>query len=149
MIQKKAQITYEYLIVVGMVMILVTPFFYQLFGGLNERISETWASEAVTIVADATRTVTQLGPGNALVANLRLNGVESSTIQNSDIDLTLGNGESIHATGSRNIAAGEGVLTGTGLFNIHIQSNDKGYGGHEVMAVGPIGDDAADQNAND
>ncbi len=118
---KRGQLSYEYIIVIGMILVLLIPFFYNLFISLSGRVSEYFASEAVNIIADGTQTVANLGPKNTMQVNVRLQGAKSNGIDGKNtVSITLDSGEEVYATGANSVYAGLETLTGTGYFTVPI-----------------------------
>jgi len=112
---KKAQLSYEYLVIVGSVLILLLPFFYKFTDGVSTRISEYYAIETVNVLAEATKTMANLGAGNQITVPLTIKGVADSNILNNRITLKLPRGD-IAARGARCIGASPDTLEGTGTF---------------------------------
>lgn len=116
----KGQLSYEYLIVLGMILLLLIPFFYGFFryllGGFNNQMN----ADMVTRVGHATETLANLGGvGSKLLVPARLSRVIENALQNNRISVKTSNGQTFSALGtSLNIKLGSKALVGDGFQNV-------------------------------
>ncbi len=118
---KKAQLSYEYIVIIGSVLVLLLPFFYTFFNGIASKINDYYATETVNLVAQATRTVANLGEGSKVRVPLRIQGIQKNDIQRSTVALDLPKGK-ISAQGASCIGAAPSILRGTGTFFMPVTS---------------------------
>jgi len=118
---KKAQLSYEYIVIIGGVLVLLLPFFYTFFNSIASRINDYYATETVNLVAQATRTVANLGEGSKVRVPLRVQGIQKNDIQRSTVALDLTKGK-ISAQGASCIGAAPSILQGTGTFFMPVTS---------------------------
>ena len=131
---KKAQLSYEYLVIVGSVLVLLLPFFYKFMGGVATRLNEYYAVETVNELAHTTKTVANLGPESKVTVPFRVQGITQSNILKEDITLKLSTGD-ISAKGARCVGASPGTLQGTGTFYTPVKAIS--YGDDAIgIAVG-------------
>jgi|GEM_PF-6194921 uncharacterized protein (UPF0333 family) len=91
---KRGQISYEYLVIVGMVLMLVLPFFNYTFYSLGGNIVIASGAAKTVQLATGLEDVSYLGPGN--VKTYQMEDVQSITIsQDGEVTTVLSNGESI------------------------------------------------------
>lgn len=76
---KRGQISYEYLVIVGMMFFLVIPFFNYAFFSLGGNLMVTSGVAEAMLLAATLEEVSYLGPGNMMT--VRLDHVESVTVQ--------------------------------------------------------------------
>lgn len=118
----KGQLSYEYLIVLGMILLLLIPFFYGFFryllGGFNNQMN----ADMVTRVGHATETLANLGGvGSKFLVPARRSGVIENTLQNNRISIKTSNGQTFSALGtSLNIKLGSKALVGDGFQNVQL-----------------------------
>ena len=118
---KKGQLSYEYIIVIGMILLLAIPFFYSFFrylvGGFNNQMN----ADMVTRISHATETLANLGGvGSKYSIPVRMAKVTSNTLQNNRISITTSNQQTYSApvgTGL-NVKLGSEALVGDGFQNV-------------------------------
>lgn len=117
----KGQLSYEYIIVIGMVLLLAIPFFYSFFrylvGGFNNQMN----ADMVTRISHATETLASLGGvGSKYSIPVRMAKVTSNTLRNNRISITTSNQQTYSApvgTGL-NVKLGSEALVGDGFQNV-------------------------------
>ncbi len=124
---KKAQLSYEYIVVIGMVLILIIPFFYTYLTGADSKIGGNLNYDAVTRLAEATVTVANLGTGSMIVTPIRLLKVSNSSVENGTIEVISPAGE-IESQGAAHFVAAGNPFTGTGFHFVPIQAVKWGAG---------------------
>ena len=126
---KRGQLSYEYILVIGMVLVLIIPFFYIYAKGLTGDLSARANQDLMTRVAQAVETVVNLGGSTT---TLRVTGeIKSitaasaqqggSSAQTGTLSVTASNGATYSATyAGANVYLGTGTLTGSGTVNVAV-----------------------------
>lgn len=120
---RKAQLSYEYIVIVGSILVLLLPFFYKFMGGVATLINEYYAGESVNLLAQSTKTVANLGSNNKVTLPLRIQAVIETEIENNLISFRLPSGH-ISAAGASCVGASPGALQGTGTFFTQVTAYD-------------------------
>lgn len=122
----KGQLGYEYVIIVGILVTFLVPFFYYFFDVLHHQLNTYYATAAVVTIAEATRTVTNLYSGSTVRVPVRVPGnVVGVTSSGGMVALQFSDGEAIGET-----IAGQaqvGPLTGTGPKTARVTNIVDGY----------------------
>tara|TARA_Y100000310_G_scaffold144893_3_gene144242 strand:- start:55568 stop:56542 length:975 start_codon:yes stop_codon:yes gene_type:complete len=120
---KKGQLSYEYILVVGMVFTLLIPFFYSFSVGLTGGIGQSTTEGALHRMAQATKTIAHLGgEGSTMRVPAKLVRVKegSEAIQYNRIAFTAGQKYSIQ-TGVPRLASGQNVFEEGGMQYVKVQ----------------------------
>ncbi len=117
---KRGQLSYEYLIIVGVLITLVLPFFYFFFQGTYSVINDYYGTAAVQAIADGTRTIYNLGQGSSLQIPLLLGTVQQHNIYGSLINIKVPKGD-ISAEGVGQLYAGKNTLVGDGIHVVRVK----------------------------
>ena len=120
---KRGQVTYEYIVVIAMVLILITPFFYSFILTTTTSLGRQVNQDLVTRVAQTTKTVENLGGvGTKLMVPVRMYRVQTNSLTqgSSTITITDARGEKHHAEAAPNVYAGVDGIYGNGLQKIPV-----------------------------
>lgn len=124
-LKKKAQLSYEYIVIIGLVIFLVAVFFFTYMGGVNSRLGSNLNTDAVVRIADASYEVSNLGTGSMVLTPLRILSVFAANVSNDTISIDASAGKFDKRTVPHSVS-GVGILSGSGFFHIPIQSGDFG-----------------------
>lgn len=99
--KKRGQLSYEYVIIAGTLLIVLIPFFYYSFELMHSQLNDYYGGVAANTIADLTRTASNLFRGSAVEAVIRMpqNLKEISSVGGKHITLKFSNGEDINAFG--------------------------------------------------
>lgn len=87
---KRGQVSLEYVLILGMLFIILIPFFYYSMEGSITNVKMYKADDAVNTLAGAADAVYGLGPGTKKIVRIELpGGVESTLVNNHEITLKL------------------------------------------------------------
>ena len=120
---RKGQLSYEYILVIGMVLTLIIPFFYSFSIGLTGGIGKATTEGAIQRMAQATQTIAHLGgEGSTMRLPARLSRIEegSEDIRFNRIAFTAGQRYSVQS-GVPRLVAGQNVFEGGGMQQVKIQ----------------------------
>ncbi|MBU4501735.1 MAG: class III signal peptide-containing protein [Nanoarchaeota archaeon] len=124
MYNKRGQISLEYVMIVGAVLLVTIPLFFYAIYEANNKIRLNQADDAVNTLANAADTVYSLGPGSKKYVWVSIpNGVESQLVSENEIMLVLsifGGNSDIHAS-SKAVVVGS-VPTGKGTYRIAVEA---------------------------
>ena len=100
-IKKRGQLSYEYVIIAGTLLVALIPFFYFLFDLMHNQLNDYYGGITVNTIADLTKTASNLFRGSTVEAVIRLpkNLQEISSVSGKHITLRFSNGEDINALG--------------------------------------------------
>ncbi len=118
---KKGQLSYEYIIVIGMVLLLAIPFFFSFFRYLLGGFDNQMNADLVVRVAQATETLTNLGGvGSKLEVPVRVAKVMQNAIDNNHIlSIKTSNGQTYSAQAvAQNVKVGSEALKGDGFITV-------------------------------
>lgn len=144
---KKGQLSYEYLVVVGMILLLAIPFFYTFFRYLLGGFDNQMNADMVTRIGHATEMLANLGGvGTKFTVAARMSHTTSSSVQNNRITVTTANGQTYSApVSSITVKLAKDALVGDGLQHIPlIQTYLETIG----VGSGPIVAGACPENEN-
>jgi|GEM_PF-5924216 len=116
---KRGQLSYEYIVVVGMILLLAIPFFYSFFrylvGGFNTQMN----ADMVTRVSHATETLANLGGvGSKFDVPVRISRVAQNSLQNSRLSVQTANGQQYSSSVFPRTLVGSEALIGDGFMNV-------------------------------
>ena len=87
---KKAQVALEYLLLIGLILALLLPFFYYSFVPITQNTQMSKSTILVNSVTETADVLYSLGPGSQDVILIDMpGGVENVTIQNKEIILKV------------------------------------------------------------
>ncbi|MDP3919005.1 MAG: hypothetical protein Q8Q35_03845 [Nanoarchaeota archaeon] len=135
---KRGQSSFEYIMMVGIVLMLLLPIFYYGLNKSSENIKLSQAEDLVNTIAKAADEVYTLGPGSKKFVWVMVPaGVQSANISGSELYITL----NIFGESSDIVAFTQAPLTGEiplekGTYKIAVEHLDSG-----VVLIGP-GDDS-------
>ena len=126
----KAQSSIEYIVMVALLLLFLTPLIYYAFERYSNDIRYNQATDAVNTVAKAADTVYALGPGTKKTVNIVIpSGVQNFTINDNELTLKL----QIYASTSDFVAKTKVELkentplpTKKGIYHIPIEMLDSG-----------------------
>lgn len=128
MFSKRGQISLEYVMIVGAVLLITIPLFFYAIYETNYKIRLNQADDAVNTLANAADTVYSMGPGSKKYVWVSIpSGVTSSLVNDATIQLTLsifGGSSDIHAS-SKAVLVGS-VPTGKGTYRIAVEALEAG-----------------------
>ncbi|MBI2673403.1 hypothetical protein HYX19_04025 [Candidatus Woesearchaeota archaeon] len=108
MLYKRGQISYEYVMLVGVILVVMIPLFYVSFSKLSDTVRVNQAEEAVSVLAKTADTVYSLGPGSKSYVWITVpSGAVSTSISNNELLLRLsifGSISDFHANTKANIS---------------------------------------------
>lgn len=117
---KRGQISTEYIIVVGLILLLAIPFFYSFFryllGGFNNQMN----ADMVIRVSQATETLANLGGvGSKFSVPVRIAKVAQNGISDNRLSIQTTNGQTYSAASiSSNTVIGSEALVGDGFMTV-------------------------------
>ncbi len=113
----KGQLSYEYIVVFGMILFLAVPFFYSFFRYLSGGFDTQMNADMVTRVAHATEMLTNLGGvGSKFSVPVRISKITQNILQSNILSITAANGQTYSArTTSLNTKIGSEALVGDGF----------------------------------
>lgn len=85
MLKKRGQVSTEYLMIVGIVLLLLIPIFYISAQKVNNEVKVNQANDAVTSLARAVNVVYSLGPGTRRFIEITIPGAVESTEANGNL----------------------------------------------------------------
>ncbi|MBL7100755.1 MAG: hypothetical protein ISS23_02250 [Nanoarchaeota archaeon] len=125
---KRGQISLEYIMIVGMILLVTIPLFFYAVYEATYKIRLNQADDAVNTLANSADTVYSLGPGSKKYVWVSIpSGVEYSFVNESEIQLTLsvfGGSSDIHAS-SKAVLVGS-IPSGKGTYRIAVEALDSG-----------------------
>ena len=97
--KKRGQLSYEYIIIAGTLLVVLIPFFYYSFELMHSQLNDYYGGIAVNTIADLTKTASNLFRGSTVEAVIRMpkNLQEISSVGGKHITLRFSNGEDIYA----------------------------------------------------
>lgn len=117
MFYKKGQISYEYVMLVGVILVIMIPLFYFSFSKVSDTVRINQAEESVSVLAKAADTVYALGPGSKSYVWITVpSGVVSTSVNNKEILLRLsifGSISDFHAAAKANVSGSFPFSQGT------------------------------------
>jgi uncharacterized protein (UPF0333 family) len=128
MISKRGQIGIEYLMILGAILLITIPLFFYAIYETNYKVRLNQADDTVNTLANAADTVYSMGPGSKKYVWVSIpSGVESSLVNESDIQLTLSifGGSSDITAFSKAVLVGS-VPTGQGTYRIAVEALEAG-----------------------
>ena len=128
MFKKRAQVSIEYLIMTGIVLVILIPLIYYAFSEYNASISLNEAGETVDSLKAIADQVYIMGPGSKQYTTINIpGGVENITLENNEILLKIhmfGAVSDIHKKTKGNVT---GIINATkGTYIISAESLDNG-----------------------
>lgn len=124
----RAQISMEYLILIGLVFIAVIPLFYYAMTESGKNIQMNQANDIVNTLAKTADTVYALGPGSQKLVEITIpGGVESVTIVGNEISLKLrifGGIADIYAETKANVTGT--ITTTSGIHHVTVKTLESG-----------------------
>lgn len=138
----RAQVSIEYLLVVGIMFIIVIPIFYYAMRESTDQIRWNQAEDAVTSLAKTADSVYALGPGSRDYVEVTIpSGVSGSYANNNDVVLMLdmSGGPAEIAAFSRAVVTGT-IPTQMGTYHLPVEMLDSGivkigYGNDTIAPV--------------
>ncbi|MCG2718291.1 MAG: class III signal peptide-containing protein, partial [Nanoarchaeota archaeon] len=128
MYNKRGQISLEYVMIVGAVLLVTIPLFFYAIYEANNKIRLNQADDAVNTLANSADTVYSLGPGSKKYVWISIpSGVESQLVSENEIMLVLsifGGNSDIHAS-SKAVVVGS-IPTGKGTYRISVEALEAG-----------------------
>ena len=99
--RKRGQLSYEYVIIAGTLLVVLIPFFYYSFELMHSQLNDYYGGGAVNTIADLTKTASNLFRGSTIEAVIRLpkDLEEISSVGGKHVTLKFSNGEDINALG--------------------------------------------------
>ena len=99
--KKRGQLSYEYVIIAGTLLVVLIPFFYYSFELMHSQLNDYYGGIAVNTIADLTKTASNLFRGSTIEAVIRLpkDLEEISSVGGKHVTLKFSNGEDINALG--------------------------------------------------
>ena len=132
---KRGQISLEYVMIVGAVLLITIPLFFYAIYEASYKIRLNQADDAVNTLVKAADTVYSMGPGSKKYVWVSIpSGVESSLVDENDVQLTLsifGGSSDIHAF-SKAVLVGS-IPEGKGTYRIPVESLEAG-----VVRIGEV-----------
>lgn len=126
--RKRGQISLEYVMIVGAVLLITIPLFFYAIYETNYRVRLNQADDAVYTLVNAADTVYSLGSGSKKYVWVSIpSGVTSSLVNESEIMLTLsifGGSSDIHAS-SKAVMVGS-IPAGQGTYRIAVEALNAG-----------------------
>ncbi len=110
-IGNKAQLSTEYMIVVGMIIVVLMPFFLS-FSGVIGNVGRQLTADAVKTLADTSFTVSNLGEGSRLKIPVKVSNVAKNYIDGTGYVSLEVSGNKIEARASRNTVSSQQELLG-------------------------------------
>ena len=125
----RAQVSVEYLMVIGVALVIVLPLFYYAISESTNNIKLNQAEDAVNTIAKAADSVYSLGPGTKKYVDIVIpGGVEQSAIDGNAIKLKVslfGSVADIYSKSKANLIGGVPLVSGP--HRISIEALDSGY----------------------
>jgi len=125
----RAQVSVEYLMIIGVALVIATPLFYYAISESTSNIKLNEAEDAVNTIAKAADSVYSLGPGTKKYVNIVIpGGVEQGSIDGNAIKLRVslfGGVADIYARSKASLIGG--VPLASGAHRISIEALDSGY----------------------
>ncbi|MFO8016012.1 MAG: hypothetical protein R6U32_02825 [Candidatus Woesearchaeota archaeon] len=132
--RNKGQASMEYLMVVGLVLVVMIPVFYYAVTESGTQVRLNQADDAVNSIAKTADSVYALGPGSRDHVRISVPaGVSGSYVNNSKVGLRLDTGEDIMAF-SRAPLTGK-IPKGQGIYHVPVEMLDSG-----VVLIGAAND---------
>ncbi len=134
---KTGQASVEYVIIVGVLLIITIPFFYYAFSESNTNIKLNQADDAVKTIARAADSVYSFGPGSKQLVYITIpEGVSSSSVTSKTIQMQLsifGGTSDIYAITKANLTGSIPTSRGTYKLSLEMLSNG-------IVAIGTFND---------
>ena len=134
---KRGQSSFEYIIIVGVLLIIIIPFFYYAFSESNSNIKLNQADDAVKAIAGAADSVYSLGPGSKQFVYITIpDGVTSTSVTSKTVQLQIsifGGTSDIYATTKANLTGSLPASKGTYRLSLEMLSNG-------LVAIGSYND---------
>ena len=135
---KKSQIALEYMLLIGVLLIILTPIIYYSIQTLNYEVRQNQAAEAVKAIAKTADTVYSLGPGNKKFVQITIPSIEMAIGQNEILFKTkiFGGSADIFETTSAPLEAGKigsyaissdlqnPTFIKNGIYNVKVEMKD-------------------------
>jgi len=134
---RKAQVSVEYIILVGVLLIVLIPLFYYSLTNASEKVKLSQAENTILTLAKTVSEVTALSPGTKKYATISIpGGVQSTMINGSEITLTFikGGKNSDYTSVVRAIVVGN-IPTQKGIYRIPVELLESG-----VVQIGSADD---------
>ncbi len=147
-LKKRGQVSLEHVAIVGLILVLLIPFFIFVFRSISSNLVEYYAVEAVNNVAAATVTVSTLTHNSKMDVPVRSQSISSNGIGDGStkntVSVNIPSG-SVITFGANNLAAGIETMTKDGLFFIPVRNVlDVGVViGEEPAILGVLAEDEA------
>ncbi len=116
---KRGQLSYEYIVVIGMILLLAIPFFYSFFryliGGFNTQMN----ADMVIRVSHAAETLANLGGvGSKFTVPVRISRVTDNDLDNNRLSVQTSNGQRYSSALFPKTIVGSEALVGDGFENV-------------------------------
>ncbi|MBI2545680.1 hypothetical protein HYV81_00705 [Candidatus Woesearchaeota archaeon] len=134
---KRGQVSFEYIVIAGILLVITLPFFYYAFSESNTAIKLNQADDAVKSIARAADTVYSLGPGSKLFVVVSIpDGVQNTSITSKTVQLQLsiyGGVSDIYANTKANLTGS--IPTARGTYKLSLEMLNSG-----LVAIGAFND---------
>ncbi|MEK6817075.1 MAG: class III signal peptide-containing protein [Nanoarchaeota archaeon] len=128
MLKKRGQVSVEYIMIVGIVLLLLIPIFYVSSEKISNEVKVSQANDAVTSLARAVNVVYSLGPGTKRFIEITIpGGVESTEVNGKLIQIRLhlfGGTSDVYATAITNVSGY--VPSERGTYHLPLEAQEDG-----------------------
>ncbi|MFH0798253.1 MAG: hypothetical protein V1906_02465 [Candidatus Woesearchaeota archaeon] len=128
MLNKRGQVSTEYIMIVGIVLLLLIPIFYISAEKISNEIKVSQANDAVTSLARAVNVVYSLGPGTKRLIEITIpGGVENTEVNGTLIQIRLhvfGGSSDVYAMTITNVSGY--VPSQKGTYHIPLEAQEDG-----------------------
>ncbi len=103
---KRGQLGYEYVIIIGIFLTLIAPFFYFFFDAMHQQLGNYYGTGAIVTIADLTYTVANLYRGSAAKALVRFPAEATLTARGRELSLSFAGSGSLESVGGGPVKLG-------------------------------------------